>query len=222
MSLIKEIVNNLPYLLIYYVPGFCTIFAYRRFRSARSSAMSETVHLGACVVISFIINSLLEVVWPTSENAGLKVTGLRCILAIIIGVVFAFALVKLRGCREARQLYADKLKSSLSDTVFEASEFADGVYVTVYGEKKQVSGRVVLYGDEKDPWIALDYYQVFEEGRGRIDVWHNYKTYTRYIIPFAEIKAITVQYKVDDRTYTTERFFELQKQKVDNPMEKRM
>ena len=51
MSLIKEIVNNLPYLLIYYVPGFCTIFAYRRFRSARSFAMSETVHLGACVVM---------------------------------------------------------------------------------------------------------------------------------------------------------------------------
>ena len=53
MSLIKEIVNNLPYLLIYYVPGFCTIFAYRRFRSARSFAMSETAHLGVCVVISY-------------------------------------------------------------------------------------------------------------------------------------------------------------------------
>lgn len=63
MSLIKEIVNNLPYLLIYYVPGFCTIFAYRRFRSARSFAMSETVHLGACVVISYIINLFLEVVF---------------------------------------------------------------------------------------------------------------------------------------------------------------
>ena len=33
-----------------------------------------------------------------------------------------------------------------------------------------MSGRLVLYGDEKDPWIALDYYQVFEEGRGRIDL----------------------------------------------------
>lgn len=53
MPLIKEIVNNLPYLLIYYVPGFCTIFAYRRFRSARSFTMSETVHLGVCVVISY-------------------------------------------------------------------------------------------------------------------------------------------------------------------------
>ena len=84
MSLIKENVNNLPYLLIYYVPGFCTIFAYRRFRSACS-----------------------------------------------------FALVKLRGWRKARQLYADKLKSSLSDTVFEASELADDVYVTVYGEKSE-------------------------------------------------------------------------------------
>ena len=63
MSLIKEIVNNLPYLLIYYVPGFCTIFAYRRFRSARSFAMSETVHLGVCVVISYIINLFLEVVF---------------------------------------------------------------------------------------------------------------------------------------------------------------
>ena len=59
MTLIKEIVNNLPYLLIYYVPGFCT---YRRFRSARSFAMSETVHLGACVVISYRINLFLEVV----------------------------------------------------------------------------------------------------------------------------------------------------------------
>ena len=157
MSLIKEIVNNLPYLLIYYVPGFCTIFAYRRFRSARSFAMSETVHLEACVVISYIINLFLEVVWPTSESAGLEVTGLKCILAIIVGVGIAFALVKLRGWRKAQQLYADKLKSSLSDTVFEASELADDVYVTVYGEKKRVSGRLVLYGDEKDPWIALDY-----------------------------------------------------------------
>ena len=129
MSLIKEIVNNLPYLLIYYVPGFCTIFAYRRFRSARSFAMSETVYLGACVVISYIINLFLEVVWPTSESAGLEVTGLKCILAIIVGVGIAFALVK--------QLYADKLKSSLSDTVFEASELADDVYVTVYGEKSE-------------------------------------------------------------------------------------
>ena len=137
MSLIKEIVNNLPYLLIYYVPGFCTIFAYRRFRSARSFAMSETVHLGACVVISYIINLFLEVVWPTSESAGLEVTGLKCILAIIVGVGIAFALVKLRGWRKARQLYADKLKSSLSDTVFEASELADDVYVTVYGEKSE-------------------------------------------------------------------------------------
>lgn len=118
----------------------------------------------------YIINLFLEVVWPTSESAGLEVTGLKCILAIIVGVGVAFALVKLRGWRKARQLYADKLKSSLSDTVFEASEIADDVYVTVYGEKKRVSGRLVLYGDEKDPWIALDYYQVFEEGRGRIDI----------------------------------------------------
>ena len=94
--------------------------------------MSETVYLGACVVISYIINLFLEVVWPTSESAGLEVTGLKCILAIIVGVGIAFALVKLRGWRTARQLYADKLKSSLSDTVFEASELADDVYVTVY------------------------------------------------------------------------------------------
>ena len=43
-----------------------------------------------------------------------------------------------------------------------------------------MSGRLVLYGDEKDPWIALDYYQVFEEGRGRIDIWHNYTTCLLY------------------------------------------
>lgn len=88
MSLIKEIVNNLPYLLIYYVPGFCTIFAYRRFRSARS-----------------------------------------------------FALVKLRGWRKAQQLYADKLKSSLSDTVFEASDFLM-MYMLRFMEKKASVGQI--------------------------------------------------------------------------------
>lgn len=141
MSLIKEIVNNLPYLLIYYVPGFCTIFAYRRFRPARSFAMSETVRLGACVVISYIINLFLEVVWPTSESAGLEVTGLKCILAIIVGVGIAFALVKLRGWRKARQLYADKLKSSLSDTVFEASDFLM-MYMLRFMEKKASVGQI--------------------------------------------------------------------------------
>lgn len=73
----------------------------------------------------------------SSESAVLEVTGLKCILAIIVGVGIAFALVKLRGWRKARQPYADKLKSSLSDTVFEASELADDVYVTVYGEKSE-------------------------------------------------------------------------------------
>lgn len=42
------------------------------------------------------------------------------------------------------------------------------------------------------------------------------------IIPFAEIKAILIQYKADDHTYTTERFRELQRKKVDNPMKKRL
>ena len=89
------------------------------------------------------------------------------------------------------------------------------MYMLRFMEKKASVGqiRLVLYGDEKDPWIALDYYQVFEEGRGRIDIWHNYTTYTRYIIPFAEIKAILIQYKADDHTYTTERFRELQRKK---------
>lgn len=94
------------------------------------------------------------------------------------------------------------------------------MYMLRFMEKKRVSGRLVLYGDEKDPWIALDYYH--EEGRGRIDIWHNYTTYTGYIIPFAEIKAILIQYKADDHTYTTERFRELQRKKVDNPMKKRL
>ena len=96
------------------------------------------------------------------------------------------------------------------------------MYMLRFMEKKRVSGRLVLYGDEKDPWISLDYYQVFEEGRARIDIGHNYTTYTRYIIPFAEIKAILIQYKADDHTYTTERFRELQRKKVDNPMTKRL
>lgn len=39
MSLIKEIVNNLPYLLIYYVPGFCTIGQFRKMR--RGQKMKE-------------------------------------------------------------------------------------------------------------------------------------------------------------------------------------
>lgn len=38
------------------------------------------------------------------------------------------------------------------------------MYMLRFMEKKASVGRLVLYGDEKEPWIALDYYQVFEEG----------------------------------------------------------
>ena len=55
---IANLISNINIILEYYVPGFCLVFIYRRFRSNSSSGLSEAIQFGLCVVLSYILHML--------------------------------------------------------------------------------------------------------------------------------------------------------------------
>ena len=89
---IAALVRDIKILLEYYVPGFCLIYVYRRFRSSNSSSFSETIQLGACIVFSY----LLDILW---------MSGYKSLIVALAGTVF-FAIYKIMSARQ----YAKKKK----------------------------------------------------------------------------------------------------------------
>ena len=72
---ISRLISNINVILEYYIPGFCLVFIYRRFRSNNSSGFSETIQFGICIAISY----LLHVMW---------MAGLISLIIGEIGVVY--------------------------------------------------------------------------------------------------------------------------------------
>lgn len=83
---IAALIRDIKILLEYYVPGFCLIYVYRRFRSSNSSSFSETIQLGACIVFSY----LLDILW---------MSGYKSLIAALAGTAF-FAINKIMSARQ--------------------------------------------------------------------------------------------------------------------------
>ena len=84
---IAELINNINLILEYYVPGFCLVFVYRRFRSMNSSASSEAIQFGTCIVLSY----LLHMLW---------IAGKLSLIIAEVGILF-FVINKSRSKRKS-------------------------------------------------------------------------------------------------------------------------
>lgn len=223
MDGIGKIIENIPLLFEYFVPGFCAIYFYEWQKGGTRNSTSETIHIANCVIISYVLLIVPNMIRGCMPGLipSLNNTYLRCAIATVLGLILAWVCYKVRQNNRFRQFIGRVFKVSLAESVMQSCDFDKGPYVSVYGDGVKVSGRVVVYDtNPEDGWIALDYYKVYScENNKVIDVWHAHRACKRYLIPLNTIKCIVVHYSKDDKDYSTIEFFQLAKMKKDVPFE---
>ncbi len=203
---VDDLLINMPRILEYFVPGYMAIFTYRRLKNSDNDSIPEAIHIGACVVISYLLKGFLKIIWNCDFISALFSFAqsdlyLRCISLSIFGIVFAIFILKLRRIPVIRKLFNSIYNTSLSESIFELCNMEDTPDITVYGERQAISGRLLSYDlKSEDAWMVLDYCKIFEEGKEK-DNWKKHNKYERYLIPLSEVKCIVVHYKEKDSIY---------------------
>ena len=60
---VDDLLINMPRILEYFVPGYMAIFTYRRLKNSDNDSIPEAIHIGACVVISYLLKGFLKIIW---------------------------------------------------------------------------------------------------------------------------------------------------------------
>ena len=204
---IREIIDQIPTILEYFIPGYISIYVYNVFRNKKTT-MSETIHFGACVIISFIIRTFISLAGKIGSIRSVFswVSGnayIRCFIASIIGIVVSIVLVHLREKKGVRKHFEKIANVTLSDSVFETCDLdkpdlkGDRRRVTIYGDNYVIYGRLLNYDlEDKDAWICMDLYEIKDEGTER--KWFLQEKYERCLISVNSIRYIIAHYKGPD------------------------
>lgn len=199
--IIKELLDNMPLVLEFFLPGYLGAFFYRRFKSNNSSMLTEKIHIGTAVCISYLLRSTLRGLYYQIINcfgfaflARLNTSSWRIFITSAICISGAAVLAKIRRIHEVRQCFSKIAKSSLSENVFEGCDLEDNQEITVYLNERIIKGRLILYGQEQnDQWLAIDKCIIKDRDGRVVDHWM-YHGYERYLIPIKEVKGIVVHY----------------------------
>lgn len=199
--IIIELIENMPLVLEYFLPGYLCVFFYRRFKNNNSSMMSEKIHIGTAVCISYLVRlalkSLYHILISCSCFTFLAIFNTsvwRTIIATTLCILSAILLARARRRHDIRQEFSKIAQSSLSENVFEDCDLDSNQNVTVYLNGKLVKGRLILYGqDQNDQWLVIDKCTV-KDMEGKVVSDWIYHGYERYLIPIKEIKGLVVHY----------------------------
>ena len=187
---IRAIIENMPLILEYFVPGYFTIFAYRRFKGTGKNAMSDAIHLGMSVCISYFLHIIF---------ANIPNNIWRCFIETLFGICFAIILLKLIQTSYVREMFSKVNNTFLSETTFDSCDLYNLHNVTIHQEHQKVIGRLLSYNlDSDDAWLVLDYYRIeSNDGNEELENWEKSDKYKRCLIPASSVQYITVAYRED-------------------------
>lgn len=200
VNAIQETISNLPLILEYFLPGYCSIFLYKKLRSITTEKKeTESIQIGSSIVISYFISFLLSVLSKLRILPNIANNELRCIVEILVGALGTICILRLLRSPWIRKKYSHINNTALSRTVLECCDLSRMPKVTIYSENTtSVYGRLVNYNDEeRDEWLALDFYEVYERPHKLVDHWAYHEHYSRYIIPLQKVVCIEVHYNDD-------------------------
>lgn len=193
---VTSIIENIPSLMEYFVPGFVAIFIYRKISDISTADYStEAIHLGASVVLSYTFRSIIVCLGKIPGIPTVSDSFLLCFVSTLLGIFLVLIIIKVKKHPKVRSVYSKINNTTLSDNVFECCNLSKAPDVIVYGDDKFIKGRLWVFGTGTDTWLAIDQFEVYSNEKGLIDHWTHHSNYTQYIIPYNEIKAIEVKHK---------------------------
>ena len=165
---LATLINNIVLILEYYVPGFCLVFVYRRFRSNNSPSFSEAIQLGICIVLSY----LLHVLW-LAGYISLIVTG--------IGITyFVYKKIRYRRKYSKRKDLIYSILFAVTFSLAVASSFLTSLHDEHYRIVYKIVSAIVL---------ALDLVLLHDEKYAKsVFNWVNNTTLSETIFECSEMK----------------------------------
>jgi len=168
----QEMIDSIPDILEYFVPGFFTMLIFRRIRDSKAHNPFENIHLMSCICISFVLRTLF--IWVHNMY-------IRIIIECIVGLIAAIVFLRVLKNKKIRHLYSKIYNTMLSETVLESiglDRTSDDPYISVFlKDGSMVYGRCIsIPSDYSDDWIAIDNYKTtgesFDSGEGKKDRWY--------------------------------------------------
>lgn len=171
MENFDEYLKSIPFLLEWFVPGYCTIYLYKLFRKGSEQLEnSDSIRIVRCICVSFVLNAV---------SRSIDDFVVRICIEIVIGCVAALGLILLRKNRWVRRIYSKINHTTIADSVLETMELhLQDQWVTVFlKDGSMVYGRSCSFGDdEKDLWLSIDCYRtsgpLFDNNNGKVDEWN--------------------------------------------------
>lgn len=196
-----SIIENIPSLMEYFVPGFVAIFIYRKISDISTDHFNEAIHLGASVVLSYTFRFIIVYLGKIPGIPTISDSFLLCLCSTLLGAFLVLMIIKAKKLPKVRSFYSRINNTTLSDNVFECCNLSKQPDVIVYGDEKFIKGRLWVFGTGTDTWLVIDQFEVYNKEKGLIDQWTHHSNYTQYIIPYNEIKAIEVKHKKGSALY---------------------
>ena len=198
--MVAEMLKEIPKILEYFVPGYITIAIYKALMGIDAKNKPyEKIQIAACICVSYVLAIIFSSLEPLFARVSCEILG---------GVLLSVFFVLLLRVETVRHYYSLINHTLIEKTVFESIKLDEHPWVTVFmKDSSMVFGRIITYGDQDDPWIAVDNYYssgpVFDDKdkkNGKRDDWsEELKTRDELhviIIKRDEIKAI-VRHKED-------------------------
>lgn len=199
MDSISTIIQNIPLILEYFVPGYLMICLFRRLNDSNTEKMSDAIHIGISICISFLIKSTLYLIYHIPFIQPLftvlaSVVYIRFVVETLFGLTIVVLYIKIRRQPWVCKLFSKINFVTLSNNVFEGSELDRSQYVTVTTAKTTYYGYMILYDLNKEcSWIVLDVVEQMNAEGNQKRSWLDHD-YERYLIPMSDISDIIVHY----------------------------
>jgi len=168
---IKLIIQQLPTLLQFYVPGYIFILIYD-FISSKKRSDGVNLHL-ECVVISYVLVIVTEIIL-----VAMKVTfsnKISVIIELCVAIVCSYLFAKFMESNLCDKMLSflkisKSPRASIWDDVID-TQF--GTFATIYLHEASLiyQGRIVKYDyeSEESNYIALAYYEVYNYDGDKIE-----------------------------------------------------
>lgn len=163
---VVEVVQSLPEILVYFLPGYIGLFIYKHMRGID---IQESHWFMASCAISFIGITLARLICPLISGVFSFLTGIYLeiiveTLIIIAGVVFFSLLLNSRWFSRvcAKAFKISPSVNVLSDVI---DKRGSRVLVKIKGQDYYIGGSVYSYdGESKEPWLSIVFAEFVREG----------------------------------------------------------
>lgn len=191
---ITEIVNNIPYILEYFIPGFIFIKVFQ-FLTTRESSSYQIV---LSVVISYIMKALCSIFHKYILSDIIFLWNIRILILSTLSIILSVLFTLLIRQKFINSLLSKITHKSLNDDIWQdIIDYKNGTTLRIVCDNEIYTGTLVAHEEKgNDSWFVLSDYIIDECKDGKIITLDssNYKYESTIAIPINSANRVELYY----------------------------